>query len=102
MTQPTKRAPSPIERIKNPAGRLDWLVCQLLGELIRRRHNPILTATYQEFKPQLEVEIMKALGPRNKHTRMIKQGIAIARQAILERQNEPNFGSGYQRGGPPC
>lgn len=82
---------SPAERIKNPTGRLDWLVCQLLGELVKRRHNPILTATYEEFRPQLEVEIMKALGPRNKHTRVIKSGIAIARRAILERQ-----------GGRPC
>ena len=81
MTRP-KPYRSLKDRVHNPQGRIDWLVAQLIGELVKRKKHPLLSAAYEEFQPELELAIVKSLGPRNKHAKMIGRAVRISDRAL--------------------
>lgn len=69
VSNPTFRrvSPAPAPRRKprvDSTGRLDLLALRLTEELVKRA--PVsVQSFYAEFRPELETEIKRALGPRN-------------------------------------
>jgi hypothetical protein len=75
------RTPRPFrplkQRVKDPSGRIDWLVAQLLGEVVKKRRDPLLSAAYQEFQPEIERALVRTLGPRNNTARMVRRAVRV-------------------------
>ncbi len=64
---------TPLQRVKNPTGRLDWLAAKLLERAVEQRQNPVVNAIYAEVKAPLEQLFRVHLGPRNRQARQIRQ-----------------------------
>ena len=65
------------QRVKNPQGRIDWLVAQLLGEVVKKRRDPLLTAAYEEFQPEIERALVRFVGPRNQTAATIRRAVRV-------------------------
>ena len=69
----------------DPLGRLDILASRVLGELAERVHNPAVRALYSEFQGELERELRRYLGLRNRHARKVREFVINGRR-ILQAQ----------------
>ncbi len=80
---------TPLQRVKDPAGRLDWLAAKLLERVVEQRKNPVIDAVYQEVRIPLEQLFRAKLGPRNRKAREFKkyleQGTKIM-QSVQQRR----------------
>lgn len=73
---------TPLQRVKNPTGRLDWLAAKLLERAVEQRQNPVVNAIYAEVKAPLENLMRMQLGPRSKRARQVRKYIAQANQIL--------------------
>lgn len=64
---------TPLQRVKNPTGRLDWLAAKLLERAVEQQRNETAKAVYAQFKDPLEKLFRAHLGPRNRNTRQIQK-----------------------------
>jgi hypothetical protein len=76
---------TPLQRVKNPTGRLDWLAAKLIERAVQNRKNPVLSAVYAELQPGVETLLRAHLGPRNRKLREVKKHIEAGTR-ILQAQ----------------
>ena len=85
-----KRAPEPSplspKRVKNPQGRVDVLLAQLLERGLQTVKNPAVPGIYQEVKPLVEQALKQHLGPRTKRGRKIAEQLFDLQAALLKVQ----------------
>ena len=55
-----------IDRVKDPAGRLDCLLARLMDRVAEMRLDPQLVEVYRQLAPDLHREINARFGPRTK------------------------------------
>ena len=67
-----------MKRVKNPTGRLDWLAATIIERFISQRGDPLLQRVYGEVKEQLESELTRQIGPRNKTAKQITRAVRMA------------------------
>ena len=61
---PRRRTYVPLtKRVKDPAGRLDWLSVSLLERVVQQRNNPVLTQAFEVLRPAIEQHAVRVLGP---------------------------------------
>ena len=81
---------TPLQRVKNKTGRLDWLAAALLERVVEQRQDPMLSRVYAEVRVPLEKALRRTIGPRNKAVRdlrkYIEQGQAMLQSAAQERR----------------
>jgi len=84
-----KPAKSPLARVRNPQGRVDVLLAQLLEKGFQQAKNPVLPALYQDIKPLVEQVLKNELGPRTRRGRKIAAhlfDLASAYQKVQQKQ----------------
>ena len=79
-------ARSHIDRVKDPSGRLDWLLANLIRETVKRSSDPVVHAAYAEFQPQIETLLTSHLGPKNKQARQLRQYVIAGQKILRARQ----------------
>lgn len=77
---------TPLQRVKNPTGRLDWLAAKLLERAIELRKDPVLTAFYDEVRQPLEQALRSTLGPRNRKLRTVRKCITEGQKMLAAAQ----------------
>lgn len=77
---------TPMQRIKDPRGRIDWLLGSLLARAVEERRSPVLNQVYAQLREPLELMLRSQLGPKNKALRPVRKYIAEG-QKLLEGQN---------------
>lgn len=77
---------TPLQRVKDPTGRLDWLAAKLLERLVERTQDPVLSAVYREGRGSLEQFFRKSIGPRNRKLRDLKKYIAEGQKMLAAAQ----------------
>lgn len=75
-----------LDRLKDPSGRIDWLLANLIRETVERSANPMVRAAYAEFQPQIETLLTKHLGPKNKRASQIRQYVIAGQKILRARQ----------------
>lgn len=77
---------TPLQRVKNPTGRLDWLAAKLLERAVQQQQNPALSGIYQELRAPLEQALRITLGPRNKKLRKVRKYITEGQKMLAAAQ----------------
>ena len=70
---PVRRYVPLTKRVKNPAGRLDWLAMALLEKSVELRRDPVLSEVYVHLRPLIERQAARVLGPQNPHMRKTRR-----------------------------
>lgn len=73
-------------KVKNPAGRLDYLVAQLIDEAVRRARNPIIKQVYAEAKPIVERTLTAKIGPRTRQGKNLVRHLFTMRELAQRAQ----------------
>ena len=73
---------TPLQRVKNPQGRLDWLAAKLLEYAVCRKQDPLLSAVYTEVRDPLERTLRRTLGPRNHQFRDVQKYVIEGHKII--------------------
>lgn len=77
---------TPLQRVKDPTGRIDWLVGSLLNRVIEERRDPVLMRVYSQLKTPVEQLLRAKLGPRNKEMRKVRKYITEGQKLLAEAQ----------------
>ncbi len=77
---------TPLQRVKNPTGRLDWLAAKLLERVVEQKQSPVLSALYAELRTPLEQALRKSVGPQNKTVRDLKKYITQGNKMLSKAQ----------------
>ena len=77
---------TPLQRVKDPTGRLDWLAAKLLERAVEQKNDPAISAMYAEVRKPLEQALRKTLGPRNKSLRPIRKYITEGQKMLAAAQ----------------
>ena len=75
-------APSPLQRVRNPQGRVDVLLAAILDRSVKGAKNPAVPALYEQAKPLVELLLKKHLGPRTRRGRKIAADLFALRDAV--------------------
>jgi hypothetical protein len=80
----------PLTKHRNPQGRVDVLLAQLLEVGLQSVTNPAIPAFYQDVKPLVERVLQAQVGPRTKRGRMIAANLfeLQAAYARIQQQRE--------------
>jgi len=84
--------PPPLSRVKDPTGRVDWLVSALVERYAKTHPNPAVKAAHQELAPALDTLLRRYLGPRTPTGRKLRQYIREG-NLILRKQAELRRGA---------
>lgn len=74
--------PRPLAQVRNPQGRVDVLLAQLLERGLQGVKNPAIPALYQDVKPLVEQVLKQHLGPRTKRGRKIAAQLFELRDTV--------------------
>lgn len=77
---------TPLQCVKDPTGRLDWLAAKLLDRAVEQRGNPVLSGVYQELRVPLEQALRNLIGPRNRKLRSLRKYIAEGQKILSAAQ----------------
>ncbi len=77
---------SHIDRVKDPSGRIDWLLANLIRETVKRSASPVVRAAFAEFQPEIETLLTRHLGPKNKQARQLRQYVIAGQKILRARQ----------------
>jgi hypothetical protein len=72
---------SPLSRVKNPAGRVDWLAAKIIEELAKKRGG-LTQDIHTVLQPDLERFLIANLGPRNPHVKAFRQYLAKGQEIL--------------------
>jgi len=76
---------TPLQDVKDPIGRVDWLAAKLLEEHAKRKGG-IYADLHLAFKPELEGLLKRSLGPKNKTAREIRKYVAKGQELLRKVQ----------------
>lgn len=77
---------TPLQRVKDPTGRIDWLLASLLDRVIEKKRDPVLSRVYSQLKAPVEQLLRAKLGPRNKEMRKLRKYITEGQKMLAEAQ----------------
>jgi len=77
---------TPLQRVKDPTGRLDWLAAKLVERVVEQKQNPLLAAVYAEVRKPLEDLLRANLGPRNRKMREVRKHIEAGQKILRASQ----------------
>lgn len=77
---------TPLQRVKDPTGRIDWLMASLISRVIEERRDPVLSRVYSQLKTPVEQLLRAKLGPRNKEMRKVRKYITEGQKMLAEAQ----------------
>lgn len=72
----------PLAKVRNPQGRVDVLLAQLLERGLQTAKNPAVPQIYQEVKPLVEQLLKRHLGPRTTRGRKLAAQLFQLRDAV--------------------
>lgn len=75
-------APSPLARVRKPAGRVDLLIARLIGEAVKHSKNPVLPRAYAEVQPLVETLLNQKLGPRTRRGKKLARDLFALRNLM--------------------
>ena len=73
------------DRVKDPTGRLDWLLSRLIQECVRLSPNPYVQSAFAEFQPQIEATLRQYLGPRNRNAKLFRRYLIAGQNIMAQR-----------------
>jgi hypothetical protein len=76
---------TPLQDVKDPTGRVDWLAAKLLEEHAKKKGG-IYQDLYIAFKPEVEGLLKVHLGPQNKTARNLRKYVKKGHQILVEAQ----------------
>ena len=76
---------TPLQRVKDPTGRIDWLIANLTARVVEETREPVLAQVFAQLREPLEQMLRANLGPRNKALRPVRKYITAGRK-LLEAQ----------------
>ena len=72
----------PLAKVRNPQGRVDVLLAQVLERGLQQVKNPVVPVVYQHVKPLVEQLLKHHLGPRTRRGRKVKAELLALRSAF--------------------
>ena len=67
-------------KVKNPTGRVDYLLSRLIEEAVKRSRNPIAAKVYEQVRPVIDQTLTRKIGPRT------RRGKTLVRQLFTVRE----------------
>ena len=75
---------TPMQRVRKPKGRIDWLAASLIQESVRQSNDPAIKAAYAVSRGEVEGLLKNVLGPRTSAGRKVKHLIEAGQQLIQQ------------------
>ena len=75
---------TPLQRVHDPTGRVDWLIGAIVEKFVEERRNTVLLQAYNQLRVPMEQLLKSRLGPRNKQLRKVRKYITEG-QKMLKR-----------------